>query len=103
MEGWLADVLDDLSPALPKQTRREFAAFVCQQAMTKKGRFYRVHFKTGIVMDFVPTGSIAMGRALIRDEAKEGAAGARFRFVFPPLGFLKKKFDEARPIRRKAK
>lgn len=49
----------------PKYARskefRSFIAYVMQRRMSKEGRFYRVHFKTGAVIDLVPEGSIASG------------------------------------------
>ena len=74
--------------------------------MSKKGRFYRVHFKTGSVLDLVPPGSIAMGMTLIREgnehEQDEAAHAHRWQFVTPPLKTLWREFVETadgRPFR----
>ena len=66
--------------------------------MSKKGRFYRVHFKTGAVIDLVPKGSVAMGEALIGPgkTVRKEFSGPRWKKVTPPLDVLWKKFRTRR-------
>ncbi len=49
-----------------KDTAR-FIDWVVARRKTKHGKFLRVHFKTGVTRDLVPTGSIASGRGLEED------------------------------------
>jgi hypothetical protein len=73
-----------------------FLRDVTKRRMSKEGRFYRVHFKTGAVRDFVPPGSIATGVAL----AEEGKA---WRWVTPGLDTLWEDFKNTRQKRPSAR
>ncbi len=82
--SWLEATLDEAQPPLSRSRRADFHRFFLDEQMSKRGRFFRVHFRTGIVHDFVPAGSIAAGRALVRSgEGK--SAQSTLRFVSPPL------------------
>lgn len=57
---------------------RDFLSEVTRRRMSKEGRFLRIHFRTGAVMNVVPDGSIADGMELTR------ASNGR-RFVGPNI------------------
>ncbi|MFO0904014.1 MAG: hypothetical protein U0939_13500 [Pirellulales bacterium] len=59
---------------------------------TKEGRFYRVRFKTGAVVDLVPPGSLAAGWRLVRGK---GRTADRYELVAPAVGRLWQKFRGA--------
>ena len=76
---------DDYCPdAWQDATWRPFIRHVANLRLTKRGRFLRVHFKTGAVLDLVPKGSLASGVELVRD----GQRRAGWRFVSPKLDRL---------------
>lgn len=52
--------------------------------MTGRGRFVRVHFKSGSVVDLVPEGRLADGMKLVQD----GRRKSGWRFVSPDLDRL---------------
>ncbi len=95
IEAWLDAALEEIRLAGSKATGLAFTRYVIQQEMSKKGRFYRIHFKSGAVLDLVPKGSIAMGMALIRDEEEgQDADRPQWRFVYPPIGDLWQQFKK---------
>lgn len=57
---------------------------VLKRRMSKEGRFVRVHFKTGAIIDLVPPDSLASGMELVRD----GRRKSGWRFVSPDLESL---------------
>ncbi|MBL7644656.1 MAG: recombinase family protein [Candidatus Hydrogenedentes bacterium] len=60
---------------------RGFIKQIAEQRRTKKGRFVRVHFTTGAVVDLVPEGSLASGVQMTKDARRQ----AGWRFVNPKL------------------
>lgn len=66
-------------------TAAKFVEFVMDRRMSRHGRFVRVHFTTGSVVDLVPKGSIASGSEL------SGEDGGR-RYTSPDLMQLWQKF-----------
>jgi hypothetical protein len=52
-----------------------------RRRMTKEGRFIRLFFRTGAVLDVVPEGSLACGQKLIAN----GRGKRSWRFVSPSL------------------
>ncbi|MCC6127283.1 MAG: recombinase family protein [Pirellulales bacterium] len=62
---FLAFTLDALNDEYNLDLPKGFLEYVTERRMSKKGRFYRVHFKTGKIIDVVPPGSIASGKKLI--------------------------------------
>ena len=98
IEDWLDAALEKIDPTGSKTTQRAFTRYVVEQEMSKKGRFYRVHFRSSAVLDFVPKGSIAIGMALIRDEQAQGNSREnqfpQWRFIYPPLNTLWQQFDD---------
>ncbi len=58
-----------------------FMEHVAQQRQTKLGRFLRVHYRGGAVVDLVPPGSLASGMELVHDGRKRDG----WRFVSPKL------------------
>ena len=104
IEAWLDAALEEIRPAVSKATCLAFTRYIMQQEMSKKGRFYRIHFKSGAVLDLVPNGSIAMGMALIRDEDEgQNADRPQWRFVYPPIGDLWQQFERETGARKRAK
>lgn len=96
LEDYVEAVLDELPKPMPKPQRHEFSRFVVQQAMSRRGRFFRVFFKTRVVWDLVPEGGVAMGTAL-------GIGSKSMRFVHPPLDKLWSEFERMKPARRSDK
>lgn len=74
---YFPEVLDDPS-------YREFTKHVAALRQTSKGRFVRLHFRSGAKVDLVPEGSIASGMTIVRDAKKR----AGWRFVSPKLNRL---------------
>ena len=72
-----------------------FLEYVTKLRMTKKGRFYRVHFKTGAVVNLVPEGSLASGMDLVKD----GRRKAGWRFVSPKLDRLWREYRAEQNLR----
>ncbi|QDU93929.1 hypothetical protein [Lignipirellula cremea] len=58
-----------------------FLRHVQKLRMSRKGRFVRVHFKTGRVVDLVPEGSLASGVEMEHDERRR----CGWKFVSPKL------------------
>jgi DNA invertase Pin-like site-specific DNA recombinase len=79
---------------MPKTMRAEFREFVAdlaQRRMTKEGRYIRVHFTTGAVVDLVPARSLASG--MTYGNGVESKDQKTWRFLVPDLQQL---FDEFR-------
>ncbi len=80
----------DSSPDWKPDT--EFYAFlenVTERRMSREGRFLRIHFTTGAVVDVVPEGSLASGLELVKD----GRYNVGWRFVSPGIDRLWKEFE----------
>lgn len=60
---------------------RSFVEHVAEQRMTRKGRFIRVFFKTGAIVDLVPPGSLADGMEMVHDKRRR----IGWRFVSPKI------------------
>lgn len=59
----------------PKPTKKLWAAFgryVLDRRMSKEGRFYRVHLKTGERVDLVPPGGLATGFSVLKKSVERG-------------------------------
>lgn len=79
--------VDDIR--MPKALRAEFGEFVTdltRRRMSKDGRFVRVHFTTGAVVDLVPPGSLASG--VDYGEGIEPGDAKTWKFVVPDLQVL---------------
>ncbi len=61
-----------------------FLEYVTKRRMSKEGRFYRIHYRTGATLDVVPPGSLATGWELVRDDRRK----AGWRFVRPDMDRL---------------
>ena len=61
-----------------------FLDYVTKRRMSKEGRFYRIHYRTGTTLDVVPPGSLATGEALVRDGRRQPG----WRFVRPSIDRL---------------
>lgn len=59
----------------------DFLRHVANLRHTKEGRFVRVRFKTGAVVELVPEGSLASGMKMVEDEEQQTG----WRFVSPDL------------------
>ena len=84
-------LLDEYAPEFIRDNKRDFYAFleyVTERRMSKSGRFFRIHFKTGAKVDVVPEGSLASGMELV----KEGRRKAGWRFVSPDIDRLWREF-----------
>jgi hypothetical protein len=57
----LAEHLDALLMQDGWTTTAEFAQWVTRQRMSRRGRFIRVRFRTGMTVNLVPNGSLADG------------------------------------------
>ena len=77
-----ADYMDAIMNEPDKELVRAFLDNYTKRRMSKEGRFYRVHFKTGKVVDLVPPDSLAMGEQLV-DRSSD-----KWRSVSPRLGKL---------------
>lgn len=94
----LADAIEDGisdcdSDWKPDKTFRDFCEYVTRRRMSKDGRFYRVHFKTGAKVDLVPPGSLASGRELV---AADGRRKAGWRFVSPRVDQLWREYNRSK-------
>lgn len=69
------------------RTWRRFIEFVMGRRMSRHGRFVRVHFTTGAVLDLVPLGSIASGDAM-------GFSGTGSGVVRPDIDQLWRRFTK---------
>lgn len=50
----IEDAISEYNPDWkPDQAFHDFCEYVTQRRMSKEGRFYRVHFKTGATVDLV--------------------------------------------------
>ena len=77
--------------AIPRtETLRGFLEYLTERRMGKDGRFYRVQFKTGAVMDLVPPGSIASGMELVTIDVRRKQG---WRFVTPDLDKLWREYQ----------
>lgn len=90
VEDW-AETIDSLlreydSDLIKHPRYREFLEYVTAQRMSKKGRFYRVAFSTGAVVDVVPPGSIASGMQWTNKPKVE------WRFIVPAIQPLWEEF-----------
>ena len=96
MPEYIREVAAEVAPEdLGEDWFAEFLRYVAEQRRTKRGRFLRVHFRTGVRRDVVPEGSIASGRALERDE--DGGTG--WRFIHPDIEALRRELREgAEPL-----
>lgn len=75
-------LIDQYAPELRNdKMMRAFLKNLANRRMTKDGRFVRVFFKTGVVVDMVPQRSLASGVELVRD----GRRKCGWRFVTPKL------------------
>ena len=92
VEDFAQYILEITAEHAPELLRsKKFSAFlgeVTDKRMSKKGRFLRIHFKTGIVRDVVPEGSIGSGRGLEVDE--DGTIG--WRVVQPDIDELWRRY-----------
>lgn len=79
---------DTPKPRPTKQRWAEFERYVLGRRMSKEGRFYRVHFKTGERVDLVPQGGLATGWGNVRKGVES---------VLPDIGKLWQEFEEGRP------
>jgi DNA invertase Pin-like site-specific DNA recombinase len=72
-ETWALGAFDEALEHAPEVARdpefREFLEYVTQRRMSREGRFLRVHFKTGAIVNLVPEGSLANGYVLEGTEA----------------------------------
>lgn len=64
IEGGIAEYSPDWRP---DKTFRDFCEYITERRMSRDGRFYRVHFRTGATVDLVPPGSLASGMELVPD------------------------------------
>lgn len=73
----------------PDRAFRQFQNELTSRRMSKEGRFVRVRFKTGAVVDLVPPGSIASGVNLVPRRDKTA-----WVTVDPPVGRLWRDFSK---------
>lgn len=91
---WIAEKVYSLADEFGSGVHRqpvEFFAFVRDleaRRMSKEGRFLRVHYKTGAVVDLVPPGSLASGW---------GRINGAWQTVEPDLGKLRAEYDRDHP------
>ena len=69
-----------------------FLDYVTKRRMSKEGRFYRIHYRTGATVDVVPPGSLATGLELVRDDRRK----AGWRFVRPSIDRLWREYEANR-------
>lgn len=92
-------ITDDYFPQeWQERTWRPFIEHLADLRLTKRGRFFRVHFKTGAVLDFVPEGSLASGVELVLDERRRPG----WRFVSPKIDRLYRDFKTEHRKREQA-
>lgn len=83
----LAEAYDEMPKPRPTKKRWvEFERYVLDRRMSKKGRFYRVHFKTGERVDLVPPGGLATGFSTV---------GRVVEKVLPDIERLWQEFERA--------
>ncbi len=73
-----------------KKDLQQFAKFVLARRMSKEGRFIRVYFRTGSVVNLVPTGSIASGVRL-----ENTGANPKWASISPDLSDLWEEYRAA--------
>jgi hypothetical protein len=100
LENHISEILAEYGRSFPQKFLTGAVKYIMEQELSKRGRFYRVHFKTGAVVDIVPKGSIAMGVAL-RDkvspkERSKYVDRSEWRYIWPPIGELVEEFDSKR-------
>lgn len=71
---------------------RDFIRHVADLRLTKRGRFLRVHFSTGAVVDLVPEGSLASGVEMIVDKRRR----VGWRFVSPSVDRMWREYSPQR-------
>ncbi len=88
------DIADYLRAVMdkPPEGFGEFVQYVVKRRMSKEGRFLRVHFKTGAILNLVPPGSIASGMEL----RKKGQENREWTFVVPSIQQLWQDFEATR-------
>ncbi|MBB6431548.1 recombinase family protein [Algisphaera agarilytica] len=77
---------DTLGPRPTNKRWAKFERYVLDRRMSKEGRFYRVHFKTGERVDLVPPGGLATGYTTV---------GKTVEKTLPNIAGLWKDFNEA--------
>ncbi len=86
---YMEAITDDYFPQQWQDpTWRPFVKYLADLRLTKRGRFFRVYFKTGAVLDFVPDNSLASGVELVVDNGRRHG----WRFVSPKLDRLYRDF-----------
>lgn len=67
-----------------------FINYVVKERMSRRGRFVRVFFVSGVWVDLVPAGSIASGCKLYVDESGKRQWG----FVLPDFDRLREEYSK---------
>ena len=82
----------EVDPELWNNDRfRAFVNHIATERKTRKGRFVRIHFKSGAVVDLVPAGSLATGMEMRQDARKR----VGWRFTSPRIDRLWRDFKTA--------
>jgi hypothetical protein len=84
-------VFDDAGLEYPKGVAG-FLDYVTKRRMSKEGRFYRIHYRTGATVDVVPPGSLATGLELVRDDRRKAGS----RFIRPSIERLWREYEGSR-------
>jgi DNA invertase Pin-like site-specific DNA recombinase len=93
LAGWLEDGILECNPDWwPDEEFRAFQEYITRRRMSREGRFVRVHFKTGAVVDLVPEGSLATGWEMVREQGRADP----WRFVRPDVQKLWEEFRASR-------
>jgi hypothetical protein len=73
----------------PDKTYEAFFAWVHNRRLSKDGRFLRIHFKTGEIIDIIPHGSIASGERLTEGKGRK----LEWTYVDPDFNELVEEFN----------
>lgn len=87
-QGLHSNIMDVAPKLANDKTFLAFLEELTERRMSKEGRFLRVHFKTGAVVNLVPPGSLASGIELVRDKRRADP----WRFVLPDCQKLWEEF-----------